>query len=213
MGLYIGVNFWDKMFSGLVDDVRVYNKAITGSVLADSYIQERVEEAAGRLDIGDVSAVRENLTLPSTIDPEVTVEWSSDKPDVIANDGTVTRPKDADKKVTLTATLTKGTGQTTKDFEVTVVQYSADVDVVSAKEALNMLSFTDHDLQLPESGKFGTEITWESSDTEWMTDDGKIEKRPATGEGSHEVTMTATISKDGKSAEKKLASRSFLLFA
>ena len=66
-----------------------------------------------------------------------------------------------------------------------------------------MLSFTDHDLQLPESGKFGTEITWESSDTEWMTDDGKIEKRPATGEGSHEVTMTATISKDGKSAEKK----------
>ncbi|MDD6617637.1 MAG: family 43 glycosylhydrolase [Clostridiales bacterium] len=203
MGLYIGVNFWDKMFSGLVDDVRVYNKAITGSVLADSYLQERVEEAAGRLDIGDVSAVRENLTLPSTIDPEVTVEWSSDKPDVIANDGTVTRPKDADKKVTLTATLTKGTGQTTKDFEVTVVQYSADVDVVSAKEALNMLSFTDHDLQLPESGKFGTEITWESSDTEWMTDDGKIEKRPATGEGSHEVTMTATISKDGKSAEKK----------
>ena len=203
MGLYIGVNFWDQMFSGLVDDVKVYSKAVTGSVLAESYLQERVEEAAGRLDIGDVSAVRDNLTLPSTIDPEVTVKWSSDNPGIIANDGIVTRPKDADKKVTLTATLTKGIGQTTKDFEVTVVKDSADVDVASAKEALNMLSFTDHDLQLPESGKFGTEITWKSSDTEWMTDDGKIEKRPATGEGSHEVTMTATISKDGKSAEKK----------
>lgn len=203
MGLYIGVNFWDQMFSGLVDDVKVYSKAVTGSVLAESYLQERVEEAAGRLDIGDVSAVRDNLTLPSTIDPEVTVKWSSDNPGIIANDGIVARPKDADKKVTLTATLTKGIGQTTKDFEVTVVKDSADVDVASAKEALNMLSFTDHDLQLPESGKFGTEITWKSSDTEWMTDDGKIEKRPATGEGSHEVTMTATISKDGKSAEKK----------
>ena len=203
MGVYIGVNFWDQMFSGLVDDVRVYSKAVTGSVLAESYLQERVEEAAGRLDIGDVSAVRDNLTLPSTIDPEVTVEWSSDNPDVIANDGTVTRPKDADKKVTLTATLTKGTGQTTKDFEVTVVQDSAEIDVASAKEALNMLSFTDHNLQLPKSGKFSTEITWKSSDTEWMTDDGKIEKRPATGEGRHEVTMTATISKDGKSAEKE----------
>ncbi len=201
-GVYIGVNKWDKIFNGLVDDVKVYNKSMTSAIVSATYDQERVEEAAGRLDIGDVSAVQEDIELPASIDPEVAVTWESRNVGIIANDGTVTRPADQDQEVVLVAILTRGAASATKEFTVTVKKEDAQQDVSAAASALKMLSFTDHDLELPSSGKYGTAITWASSDTSVMSNDGKIVKRSAVGAGSQKVTLTATISKGGKSATK-----------
>ncbi len=198
----IGVNHWDKIFNGLVDDVKVYNKALSSSAVSETYDQERVEEAASRLELGNVSEVKEDIKLPSTIHPDVTVTWESENPAIIANDGKVTRPENQDTQVVLTATLTKGNATATKDITVTVMKANSEADVAAAKEALNMLSFTDHDLELPSKGKLGTTITWKSSDSTWMSDDGKLQKRPSVGKGTQKVTLTATISKGDKSAEK-----------
>ncbi|GFN37046.1 immunoglobulin-like domain-containing protein [Tepidimicrobium xylanilyticum] len=81
-----------------------------------------VEKAKENLDLGDLSAVTTDLTLPSTQD-EATVTWASSNPDVIANDGKVTRPAfgSGDATVTLTATIKVGAAEGTKVFTVTVL--------------------------------------------------------------------------------------------
>ena len=76
------------------------------------------------LDLGDLSAVIDNLTLPTKGAAGSDISWASSDEDVIATDGTVTRPTagDGDAVVTLTATLTSGDASDTKTFEVTVKQ-------------------------------------------------------------------------------------------
>lgn len=80
-----------------------------------------VATAKANLDLGDISAVTEDLTLPGTQD-EATVTWASSDTSVISNDGKVTRPAkgEADATVTLTATIEVGSVSDTKDFVVTV---------------------------------------------------------------------------------------------
>ena len=70
--------------------------------------------------------VSEDLTLPET-SGAAGVAWTSSNPDVIANDGTVTRPA-ANTDVTLTATLSlEGTEEVTKEFKVTVLAQGGNV--------------------------------------------------------------------------------------
>lgn len=57
------------------------------------------------------------------------------------------------------------------------------------------------DITLPTAGASGSSITWASSDPEHLTADGKV-TRPAAGQNSAEVTLTATISYGGEKMEK-----------
>ena len=47
------------------------------------------------------------ITLPTTGEDGVAIAWTSDKPDIIANDGSITQPKGADQRVSLTAAISK----------------------------------------------------------------------------------------------------------
>ena len=82
---------------------------------------EKVAVAKANLNLGDISAVTADLTLPGTQN-DATVTWTSSNTDVIANDGKVTRPAagQPDANVTLTAKITAGEASDTKDFIVTV---------------------------------------------------------------------------------------------
>ncbi len=73
-----------------------------------------------------VYGVTANLTLPLTGVSGSAITWLSDTPEIIANDGAVTRPAaDAeDAEVTLTATITSGEASDTKEFTVTVLKES-----------------------------------------------------------------------------------------
>lgn len=81
--------------------------------------QEQLDLA--KTDLTVKTEVEGNITLPLSY-LGVNVSWSSSDLDVIAVDGTVTRPLagEADATVTLTATLTIGTLTETKTFDVTV---------------------------------------------------------------------------------------------
>ena len=70
---------------------------------------EKVAVAKANLNLGDISAVTADLTLPGTQN-DATVTWTSSNTDVIANDGKVTRPAagQPDANVTLTAKITAG---------------------------------------------------------------------------------------------------------
>ena len=55
---------------------------------------------------------------------------------------------------------------------------------------------------LPGKGETGSDITWKSSNSDVISEDGKV-TRPAAGEGDAEVTLTATITSGEVSEEKE----------
>lgn len=72
---------------------------------------------------GDSAAsVTQNVTLPTVGENGTTIVWSSDKPQYIASNGSVTRPSDVvgDQTVKLTATISRNGIQATIEYIVTV---------------------------------------------------------------------------------------------
>lgn len=148
----LGVNYgWDAPFKGLIDDFIVYdyalgsldiNGAAYNSLTDPSQFAGFVKNA---LDLGDLTAVRENFALPR-VGPFVSgISWSSDKEEFLKPvNGTavVTQPTaiQGDQEVTLTATI-KYQGYTdTKDFTVTVkslapAEYAFEGDLKEVKDA------------------------------------------------------------------------------
>lgn len=120
--------------SAKFDNVALYNKALTDQeveslykkeVAGDTEItvtdQQAVDFAANDLVSSIPSSTDKDIILPVTGAYDATISWSSDDTSVLGNDGTVTRSENADKEVTLTATIIKGDASTTKTFKVTVI--------------------------------------------------------------------------------------------
>lgn len=108
-----------------------------------------VQEAKDALLLAGIgNGVAADLVLPTTVGSDgVTVTWSSDTPDVISNEGKVTRQPE-NVTVTLTATLTKGTVSDTKEFEVVVLSFAPFTEVASIQAALD-LSIANRALETP----------------------------------------------------------------
>ena len=78
------------------------------------------------------TSVTQDMTLPATGASGTTISWTSSDTNVIANNGTVTRPA-ADATVTLTATITKNDESDTKTFTLTVPKMSQADDSAPGK--------------------------------------------------------------------------------
>lgn len=198
--IYIGINYWDSVFGGLVDDVTVYDQDLSAAEVQALYEKQYTEYEAEHFTLGDLSAVSDDLILPDA-SGKASITWNSDNEAVLANDGTVTRP-DEDTAVTLTAVFCFGSASVEKTYTATVKHKDAAGDLQEAYDALTLCTVTAEDLALPASGKKGTAITWSSSDPSVLSDDGKIVSRPAAGEGNAAVTLTAVIAKSGEQVEK-----------
>lgn len=61
-----------------------------------------------------------SLNLPLTGEHGTTISWSSSNTEIITHNGLVTLPLSGSIKITLTATITRGTASDTKQFELTV---------------------------------------------------------------------------------------------
>ncbi|KEH98720.1 transglutaminase-like domain-containing protein [Clostridium massiliodielmoense] len=81
-----------------------------------------IEEAKNNINLGDLTNVKDNLTLPTEDSSGVKISWKSNDEATIKNDGTVTRPSSdsQDKNVKLVATFTKDEQISTKEFEAIV---------------------------------------------------------------------------------------------
>src|SRR5574344_1618291 len=163
------------------------------------------------LDVGyatgdSATSVTQDVTLVITNSSytTVTIAWSSDKSDVIANDGTVTLPA-SDTQVTLTATLTCGSSSDTKTFALTVINKTT-------AETLKALAITyatgdsassvTQNVTLPAALSSYT-VTWESNHTKNITTAGVVTRDIA----DVSVTLTATV-KDGTTT---IATKEFIL--
>lgn len=117
-----------------------YIEGTPESVLpAEKTDKELLDAAVAALLIEDLLGANESkdeitrdLTFPKKLG-NVTVAWTTNNTDVIDADGKVVRPADADATVKLTATLTIGEEEATKDFDVKVLKAEEGVLQAEAK--------------------------------------------------------------------------------
>ena len=158
-----------------------------------------------------LNSVVSDLSLPTTGTDSVKFTWSSSHPSVITSGGTVSRPQ-LDTSVTLTVVASKGSASTTSTLAVTVLG-TTDLDELAVNQA--KFSLTDslvlngnpgqdrvlNNVKLPTSltGHSGVSVSWTSSNTSVIGTGGTV-TRDASEDKS--VTLTATLSKSGKTTVK-----------
>ncbi|WP_102797078.1 LamG-like jellyroll fold domain-containing protein [Bowmanella denitrificans] len=121
----LGVNYWDLPFNGLIDELNIYEGALSAAEIKALDIDrlstaELLQSAADLLSLGDISAVREDLSLPTSGAYAAAISWASSDESVIATDGTVNRPAHSDVQITLTATISLDGQQSSRAFVATV---------------------------------------------------------------------------------------------
>ncbi|MCR6648420.1 MAG: Ig-like domain repeat protein [Cellulomonas sp.] len=210
---FIGRSAWagDKSFQGKVRDFRVYDRALTSTELtelASDVTGPALAADAAALTLGDTSAVRSSLTLPTLGSAGSAITWASSNPAVVSTTGVVTRPAAGagDATVTLTATLTRGSGQETKQFTVTVLERPTAPGLIAEDlAAIEVVNVDDvrGNLTLPTAGANGTTFTWASSDPTVVDGTGRVH-RPAHGQPTATVTLTATGALDGSTATRTI---------
>lgn len=174
------------------------------------------DKAALEIDFGgadNASHVTRALdNLPSKGNNGSSISWNSSLPSVLSNDGkTIHRPAygSGDATVVMTAFISYNGIGDVKVFILTVKQSLTSGDAVAADKAELAITFKDNDnaanvtkaISLRTKGSYGSTITWYSSMTSVIADNGSV-YRPAHGTGDATVTMIAVIS-SGNSADVK----------
>ncbi|MDO5396842.1 MAG: glycoside hydrolase [bacterium] len=126
---YIGLANWGtgEFASGYLDDFVIYDGA--------------KENPLAEIDLGDLSAVKSDLTLPAALVDGTIITWTSSDSSVIANDGKVTRQAET-KNVVLTASVTVDGETSTRDFAAAVIGLAASVDNFTAYAEGNDIKYT-----------------------------------------------------------------------
>lgn len=189
-----------------IDNLRVF-KAEANDADYAHYDAMWLSEEINKIDKDRVIT---DLTLP-TIGYEhgSNISWSSSNEAVIASDGTVSRPSDIDTvDVTLTAVIDKNGSQTIKSYTFTVIGQMSD-DTLTAKDKLWLIELLKENAEpldptndaeeniltksiyLPETGFYGSDITWQSSASSIISPYGYVKPSRRTSET---VTVTASLS-------------------
>ncbi|MDS0526751.1 family 43 glycosylhydrolase [Clostridium sp. SHJSY1] len=185
----------DPYFKGKIADFKIYDTA-----LDKDNVKELSLGLEGDLLSSDVKKLSLNntevsgdITLPAVGEYGSKVTWTSSNNDVITSEGKVNRQA-VNTKVKLIATVTRGELSSTKDFDVTVLAPNQKEDIQKDFNELSvgLVTVATEDLYLKTTAKYGSTVSWKSSDTSLIEDNGKVH-RPAKGEGNKNVTLTATI--------------------
>lgn len=194
----------DNLFHGSVRSFDVWDVALEEAQIADLVPDDadRLARDAAALSLGDTSAITADLDLPTEGGYGTDVTWSSSDPDVVADDGTVTRPASGEPNatVTLTATLERAGQSTERTFEVTVLaQLDPEAAAQTDLDALTIYGAEDvrGNITLPTTGsEYGSAIEWTASPEGVITTtetDGKPAGVVTRGASDTEVELTATV--------------------
>lgn len=195
--LYLGKATWGangEYGKGLIDNFRIYDTALNKDQITEQYGEYVLEFDKEALSLPEETD--RSISLPTTGGSGLTeITWSSNNPEVMGNDGTITRG-DEDEEVVITATLKSGESKVTKEFTIVVKAKNPDEDVVAYTKELTLnAGFVSEDLKLP--AKVGdAEVAWEvkAGDAIEIKDGKAVVTR---GEGNAEVTLVATIKVEG----------------
>ncbi|VBB44751.1 Glycosyl hydrolase, family 43 (fragment) [uncultured Paludibacter sp.] len=206
------------LLNSMLCDFRIYDTNLTASQISTLTVDRAaldtvtytdiVDTALVRLDLDDVSAVVSDINLPATGFGNTDIQWSSSNSAVISSSGVVMRPEYGSENnvVTLTATVSLNFISKTKTFDVTVLPSLSDAQSVSI-DSLNLalqgnLTNLRSDLILPSSGIEGSTITWNSSNSDVLSNSGRIINRPPKGSGKTKIILTATVTKGTTAVQK-----------
>ncbi|WP_231174099.1 transglutaminase-like domain-containing protein [Clostridium botulinum] len=114
-----------------------------------------IEEVKNNIKLGDLTNVKNNLTLFTKGANGVKIVWKSDDESIIENDGTVIRPNadEKDRKVTLVATFMKDSVISTKEFQV-IVKAQEKQSVKTEEEEIAELLKSDKKIEVKTQEKF-----------------------------------------------------------
>ncbi len=165
---YIGRANWGsgEFAAGYIDDFKIVKGA--------------VQTVLDKIDLGDLSAVKSNLTLPTNDG----ITWTSSNPNVISNTGVVTRPVDT-TTVTLTAHATEGGEEITRVFDVTVIGLAASAETFTAYAEGKTVKYTS---SYGENEPYKLRVAFSGADSEAQI----IEQKDNEGSGSFEVSENGT---------------------
>lgn len=190
---YIGRSNYvnDHTFAGSFQDLRIYGEALNdinvSNVYETSSNQFLLQEDKKNLNLGDTTAVTGNLTLPTKGSNGSTISWKSSNEEVVSNNGVITL-SDEEQTATLTATLELKGSKAEKEFTVTLVSLGNATETIANNLYIPYV-LTEND-ELPSTSGVAS-ISWESSDTSLIDNDGAIHSPK---EGMKTVSLTATIS-------------------
>jgi beta-xylosidase len=208
---YLGRSVYtgDKYLKGNVRDFRVYDRAVTADeahALGERTASGRAAADAAALDLGDTSAVTENLSLPKKGPGGSAIAWSSSNPAVVSSAGVVTRPAPGAGKatVTLTATVSYAGFSANRAFTVTVLPDITDRQKVD--DALKAIVIPDQDairgnITLPAKGARDVTLTWCSDDPGVVTASGEVTRPPA-GSRPRKARLSVRATKGHATAER-----------
>lgn len=139
---YIGKSKYaaDPKMIGKIDEFRVYNKILDEETIenimyndmSDSII---IRKSAESMEIQNFNNIYKDINLPTELENDVTVKWSSTNKDIISNEGKVTRPNGNEAvEVSLIAKLNKNKVSVEYEFKLLVMpigvtSYNVDVNV------------------------------------------------------------------------------------
>ncbi len=203
--LAVGSNTIPVVITMTDGTTQTYTITVTRNNISDA---DAVSEAYNTLVIGyaagdSESSVTQNLTLPTTGINATTVNWTTNNPSVIQNNGTVTRPSypNPDVTVTLNALIQKNAALSIKTFTV-VVKSLPITDVQAVAEDMNALQVqyangdtanaVTQNVGLALTGSKNTFITWESSNPQRVSSTGTV-TRSTYSEGDQNVRLTAQV--------------------
>ena len=217
-GLMVAKNiyFAGSMEGNALKNIRMADRS-TSNDSADVYMNNIILyelQAPLRAELESISlesTVKENIALPQKTENGYKILWSSNKPEVINNNGEVTR-QDYNASVVLTATLKAefgmGVTEYKSDYTITVpkrditdrqIVDAAITELTEDKISQENISSVTEDLSLPLLSASGATINWKSSDEKIITHQGLI-IRPAS---DTTVKLTATVSSGSVSETKE----------
>ncbi len=167
-------------------------------------IRKKAKEAAEEITLESV--VTSDLSLPTAAANGAQISWISSDEDLISSAGAVSRPKDSDKEVTLTASITaEGTDVIPdvvieKSFTLTVKKASITAEELNAiaDAAINELTIAPtvtSNITLPAVTSNGAKVAWTSSNENIISSTGTV-TRPTDEDAK--VTLTATVTVKGE---------------
>lgn len=185
-----GKSTWagDKYYNGGLDNIKIWKAAY----VSDGMVWDGVTLPG---------STEGSVTLPAKDALGNTITWSSSNTAVLGNDGTLVKAPAQDTDVTFTAKSTVNGIEYTKTFTVNVAAAITAADAAAERLLVDYQLTAGATLPTAIAAAPDAKVTWKSSDTSLVKDDGTVVG--ADGDAERTVDLTATVTLGTTSTTKK----------
>lgn len=185
-----GKSTWagDKYYNGGLDNIKIWKAAY----VSDGMVWDGVTLPG---------STEGSVTLPAKDALGNTITWSSSNTAVLGNDGTLVKAPAQDTDVTFTAKSTVNGIEYTKTFTVNVAAAITATDAAAERLLVDYQLTAGATLPTAIAAAPDAKVTWKSSDTSLVKDDGTVVG--ADGDAEKTVDLTATVTLGTTSTTKK----------